>query len=356
MRVGYGRRNGRRAGIAVAVCVVAVLTVSGCGGSSDSNDIHIAFLYASSTQNAFQEMALGAEASADKYGADFTQAAPSSVSGPQEVQLFQSQMQKSKDGIAVETTTPGLFLTPFKRAVSRGIPIISVDNPAPAGSGVDLYIANDNEALGRSLAHALLARIPKTRRGYVVIANDVPGLPVMDQRVAGMRAQIEKERPDIKILRPFKSGVEPTQNYNNWSAAIKAHPKALAYLGPGDQDAVSVAKVAKATGRHYLTGATDVDPVALQDLQKGYIDVLVDPEHWLKGYVASGLLAKHAKSDKALPKGWWDPGFDLVTKKNVAEILHRQKNKQTRVRYYRARAQRQLANPKKYLKTRTGGS
>jgi ribose transport system substrate-binding protein len=77
---------------------------------------------------------------------------------------------------------------------------------------------------------------------------------------------------------------------------------------------------------------------------------LGDPEHWLKGYVAIALLAQHGKDGKAIPKGWLNPGSGIVDSSNVAQIIARQKDNNTRYDFYKDTVNKILANPSAYIK------
>jgi ABC-type sugar transport system substrate-binding protein len=330
---------------------------SGSSGGSDSSaskkaakDVTLAMITATTTQNAFQEMAFGAKAAAGVEGIKLNSAAPNGVNGPQEVQLFQAAMQTSKDGIATMTTTPDLFVRPFAQAVARGIPQVSVDTPPPPGSNVTTFVGNDNVQVGQALANAMLAKIPENAKGEIVLGNPIPGLPVLDLRVQGIKQVLQQKRPNIKLVGPLNTGPEPTQNFNAWTGIVKAHPKAIAFLDPGDQAAVSLARIQQQTGKKLLVGGADVDPIALQAVKDGRVYALADPEHWLKGYIAIALLARQARDGKALPKGWWNPGASLVDSKNIDQILQRQKDNSTRTAFYKATVAKELANPSAYLK------
>jgi len=358
---------------AVPVWLVAIaFGVAACGGSGGSStssggssstgqkksakDVSLAMITATTTQNAFQEMAFGAKAAAGVEGIKLNSAAPNGINGPQEVQMFQSAMQTSKDGIATMTTTPDLFIRPFAQAVARGIPQVSVDTPPPAGSNVTTFVGNDNVALGAALANTMLQRIPANAKGEIVLGNPIPGLPVLDLRVQGMKQVLQQKRPNIKLVGPLNTGPEPTQNFNAWQGIVKAHPNALAFMDPGDQAAVSLARIQQQTGKKLLVGGADVDPIALQAVKDGRVYALADPEHWLKGYIAIALLARQARDGTALPKGWWNPGASLVNSQNIDQILQRQKSNATRTAYYKATVDKELANPSAYLQPMPGGS
>jgi ribose transport system substrate-binding protein len=318
------------------------------GSSADASKVHIAFVYDTTSENFAQEMSLGAAAAAKETGITLTNTAPPTASGSQQVQLFQAALASSKDGIALATLFPDLFIHPFKQAESAGIPTIAVDAPPAAGSGVTLFIGNDNFALGVQLADALLPKIPKTS-GQILIGTDTPGLPVLTARNQGFEQTVKKARPEVTFVN-FNSTQEPSSNYSAWSSAVQAHPDALAYVGPGSQDAASLYQIQKKTGKHLLVGADDLDPNSLAGVQQGYVEALVSPEHWLKGYLAVALLAQHALKKTSLPTGWWNPGSLVVDKANIDKIIARQKTAASRTAYFQAEANKQLANPSQYLK------
>ena len=122
---------------------------------------------------------------------------------------------------------------------------------------------------------------------------------------------------------------------------MKAHPNAVAYMDPGDQAVVSLARIEKQTGKKLLVGGADVDPAALAAVQDGRVYTLADPEHWLKGYIAISLLANQAKDGKKMPEGWWNPGGAIITSANIDDIIARQKDNTTRTEFYQDEADKQ---------------
>jgi ribose transport system substrate-binding protein len=327
-------------------------TSSSGGGASGAKEVNVAFVYPTTTTNFAQEMALGAKAAAgDTPGVKLTEAAPAEVNGPKQVQLFQAATRTSKNGVAMMTLTPDLFLRPLNTAHQAGVPLVAVDVPPPKGAeeAVKLLIGNSNVEIGQDLAKALLPKIPKDAKGEILIGTDTPGLIVLEQRNQGFQQVIKKERPGIKFL-VFDAKQSPTDNYNTWSAQVKAHPNAIAYVGPGSQAAVSLTRIQKQKGqKKLLVGADDLDPVALEGVRDGYVEALVSPEHWLKGYLAVKLMAQAAQSGKALPEGLWNPGALIVNSKNIDKILARQQSPASRTAFFKPIVDQQLANQDKYL-------
>jgi ribose transport system substrate-binding protein len=319
------------------------------GGSSSKKKADLAMITASSTQNAFNEMAYGAQVAAQQKGASLKEAAPAGVNGPKEVSMFQAAMRTSQDGIATMTVTPDLFVRPFAQAVAQKIPVVAVDAAPLPGSNVTTFVGNSNVEIGTGMAKEIVKKIPKNATGEVILGNPIPGLPLLAARLKGMEQVLKAERPQLKILGPFNVGTEPTDNYNHWNDLVKAHPNAVAYMEPGDQGAVSFARIEKQSGKHYLVGACDVDPAALQAVKDGYVYTLGDPQHFLKGYIAISLLADNANGKK-LPQGWFNPGSAVVTKANVDKIIAREQSNDTRYAYYKPLLDKELANPSAYIK------
>ncbi len=352
---------------ATLLALVLAVALAACGSSSDggssgtssaaagtkskSKDVNLGMVVATSTQNAMQEMAFGAGAAADGTpGVHLKQAAPTGINGPAEVKLFQAVTQTAKDGIAVMTTTPDLFVRPFSQAVGSNIPMVAVDAAPLPSSKVTTFVGNSNTDLGKSVAEVIIKKIPADKTGEVVLGNDIPGLPLLDARLNGMKQVIQQKRPNLKIVGPFNVGAEPTDNYNHWNDLVKAHPNAVAYLAPGDQDAVSFARISKTSDKKYLVGACDVDPAALNAIKDGYVEVLGDPWHFMKGYIAMSLLAEKAQQGKALPQGWFNPGSGIVTAANVDAIFAREKSNAARVAFFKEEIDKQLADPSAYIK------
>jgi ribose transport system substrate-binding protein len=348
--------------LALAVALAASVALAACGSSSSSSsstgggsgtgesgkepsEVKLSMITASTTQNVFQEISDGAKAAGEVTGAQVTEQAPNGIDPAAEVALFQAATHTSSEGIAYMTTAPDVFAHPTAEAAGEGIPLVAVDASPLPGSEVETFVGNDNIALGESVAEQLITQIPKDASGEIVMGNDIPGLPLLEARITGMENVIKKERPKVKVSSVFNVGAEPAENYDHWNALVKAHPDALAYMEPGDQGAVSFKQITAQTGQHYLVGGCDVDPTALEAVKEGSVFVLGDPHHWLKGYIATTLLAEQAISGKPLPIGWWNSGSGLVTKENVDEIIAREESTATRLAFFEKEAEEQLANP-----------
>jgi ribose transport system substrate-binding protein len=336
---------------------LAAAVVSACGSTGTSRSsagpkhVSISFVYASTLTNAFQEMAMGAKAAAQQSpGVDFTEAAPPEAPNVgAEAKLLQFAIRSSRDGVAYETVAPDALLQPLREAQAAGVPMVAVDAAPPPSSGVDTFVGNSNFEVGQQLATRMLQQIPAGATGQVVVGNAHPGFGVLDQRVTGMLQVIRQQRPGVQVIGPFESKLSRAANLAAWTEEVRQYPNALAYLAPGDLDAVSLAQVERQTGRHLLVGGCDLEAEGLQAIKEGFVYALASPEHWLKGYIAVRLLIEHAQLGKSLPEGWWNPGALVVGQSNVDSVIARQDDEASRTRWFTAAANKQLADQGKHV-------
>lgn len=345
------KKHPRRACAAATAVVAAAALAAGllATGSGAATTPQLAIITAAANQNAFQEMADGAITAGSQFGDSVKNIAPPQIDPATEVSEFQQAEQTSKDGIATMTTAPPSFKVPFADAEKRGIPVVAVDSAPVPGSNVKTFVGNDNFAVGAAMANQLIKKIPVSATGTVVVGNDIPQLPLLGLRIAGMEAVIKKDRPKLKLTQTFNVTANPSSNLSSWESLVNKYPNAVAYIAPGDQDAVSFLTISRQNHKHYLVGACDVDPVALQAVQEGYVDVLGDPEHFLKGYLAIWVLNHYARTHKLIT-GWWNPGDGVITQANINSILTREKSNANRYAFYKAILTKETANPSAYLK------
>lgn len=307
--------------------------------------LNMGFVYSDTTQNPFQEMALGAQAAADQDGnVNLTLAAPNGVNNTQEVQMLESVAQKATDGVGWDSVAPDVFTRALTDATKAGVSIVAVDAAPPAGTGVNTFVGNSNTQVGELLGEAFLAQNPDPN-GTVVLGNDIPSLQLLVQRLNGVQNVIKQKAPNMKILGPFNTGSTNTENLTLWKSVYNAHPGAVAYIGVGSQDGVSLPLIEKSSGKKFLIGSADLPPQALQSVKDGTIFALSSPEHWMKGYIAMWLLIHSKRTCTPLPQGWWNSGGLVVDKTNIDAVIARESSNAARWKFYQPEVMKQLANP-----------
>ena len=323
---------------ALTLVMVAGLLLAGCGtdsgggadGGGAGGEKKLGFVVANVSLNFAREMADGGTAAAAAGGVKLQVAGPPTTDGPQEVQIFQNTLITSPDGVVIENLAPDLFTRAEAQAIDKGIPLVALDTIGLPGSKIETYVGNDNYALGGTLAEETLKRLPKNPTGTIVLGEPNPGVPVLDSRIKGLKETFAAKAPGITLKGPYETFSDPGKSYNAWSSLVRSNADALAFLGVGDADSYSLARLKKQTGGKYLTAGFDLDDQTLQAVKDGVNFVTISPEHYLKGYIALALLAKAVKEDADVPKGWIDvPGL-VVDEGNIDTIIERQGSQDAR--------------------------
>lgn len=313
-------------GAAVLLGLMVTLPAAACssGSTPSAKSPKVVFVVANTQLNFSREMQAGFRVGVEQVNGVRVQIiGPDIVDGPAEVRLFEKAAGAEPEGVSVFTLSPDLFVDPLSAAAAEGLPMIAVDNPPPKGSGVSLFVGNDNTELGKKLADIAIDRLPKQAKGTVVLGTSTPGVPVLDQRVAGMRAEFARRLPGVRVLGAFDTKQDVAVNLAAWEVLVKANPDALAFLGTGDADGWNLASIRSRLHAKWLAGAFDLDPRALRAVKAGDL-FLVSPEHFVKGALAGRLQAAHALDGTDLPKGWvYTPGL-AVTVDNIDAVMARQ--------------------------------
>ena len=173
-----------------------------------------------------------------------------------------------------------------------------------------------------------------------------PGTPVLDSRAKGIKDALAQQAPGVRVLGPFQTYSDPAQNYGAWQAQVNAHPDALAFLGVGDADSYNLARLKEQRHGGYLTAGFDVDPKTLDAIKRGTNFSGIDPEHYLKGYIATALLIKAVRDGKGKPPSGWfkTPGL-VMDSGNIDEIVKRQQSVRNAYAWYKPQLDRLLADP-----------
>ena len=341
-----------RTRLAALAAVTLALATAACGkGTTVSSGPKTVGLIVPNVQlNFAQEMMDGFRAGVGEVaGVQQVTTGPPATDSARELALFSGLIKQATSGVAVFTLAAGLFAPAVQAVVKSGVPVLAVDNPPGPGSGVNLFIGNDNYRLGQQLGDLAIARIPATAHGSVVIGNTAPGVPVLDLRARGIRDEFAKHRPNVQVVGPFDTKQDVPANLVAWTSLVRINPTALAFLGTGDADGWHLASIRERLHAHWLAGAFDLDPRSLRAVRTGQL-LLISPEHYIKGAVAGRLLADAASGTAKIPAGWLETPGLVVDKSNVDSVIARQKSYPARVAWFRSEVDQLVAHPGAHLR------
>lgn len=316
---------------ATAVAAAAALTLVGCqaaasgggaGGDAKAGagkQLALVGLYASPyTTN----IAAGARAAADLDGANFVQLGPTGLDPNKAIADFQNTVAGGTVGVLAMAFPSEIWTTPIDKAAGLGVSVVTSDVAAP-GSKAVTHVGPGKVAMGAALADAYAAELPKDASGIIVPGICVAGLRNLEAPLEGFTDRLEKERPGIDVIKPEVTAGDVPGNFAAWQRIQAKYPKAIGFVGACDQDLTNLLKMKEAVSGKFLIGTTagGDDPQATAAIAGGQMVGAVTQRSWLQGYVGMRVVADNAFRKVAMPKGWIDTGFDIVTKDNVDDIV-----------------------------------
>jgi ABC-type sugar transport system substrate-binding protein len=276
-----------------------------------------------------------------------------SINGPTTInpvlaqQQVQSAVSSSTDGLGIDPFTPDLWgktLSTVSKQVKNILlmndkPVIS---PSQLGSAaVKTYVGISDANYARALARATikLGHVPANTPGPILLGQCVPGSTgVLAERNTAYLQVFHQMLPKAKVIQ-FNSQVVPAKNTAAWTSELTAHPNAVLGLGGCDQDGTSLYLVKKKLHLTKLVaGGIDLTPEAIKGVADGTLAATLIDDYFVQGYVAASLLIQGARGT-ALPQGWIDSGYTLLTKANVAAIQKANASDSASAEYWRPIAQ-----------------
>jgi ribose transport system substrate-binding protein len=309
--------------------LVLIATLLSCGSAHDADE-HFFFVAANLQVPYWQAAGAGFSKAAELFNvrADFV--GPNNYDAQAERDAFEQAVQQKATGILLGVTDAALLKDSIDKAITAGIPVITVDSDAPASKRL-FFIGTNNYQVGvtggQRLAQAL------NGKGNVVVFT-MPDQHNMQDRLRGYRDALE-HTPNIKIVRVVDIQGDPRIAFDTTTQIIgkeKDQVDAFVCL-----EAQSGKEVAGVLNSYHITGkvvmAMDTDPETLEWIQKGGIAATLAQKPYTMAFVGMQMLdnlyhhkppsldTDWSKDSFAPIPSFVDTGSALIDKSNVDTFL-----------------------------------
>jgi simple sugar transport system substrate-binding protein len=292
------RFSWRVAGLAVLLSIPAL-------GSAHADPLKIVFTNHWSASDIFsQAVKRGFESACGMIKADcqmvFVQ---DEGSVEQQAANMQAAIARNPDILITTIVDNRAFNGILAQAKKQGIVVIAVNVDAttePALSLREAFVGQGFIPAGEALAQAESKSFPSSGPLHIVVGVNAPGQNWSEQRAAG----IIKGLDDYKAAHPdqpmtitrIDAGADPATVADRVGAYLSSHHDVTAYFDTGNND-FAVAHVLQDDGippKQVLLAGFDLVPQALQEIKAGYIQMQVDQQPFMQGFmsVMDGYLAK----------------------------------------------------------------
>ena len=311
----------------VAALAAIPLILSGCSPTATPTDtdtgatadVNIAFITHGAPGDTYWDVVKSGEIrAAEDLGINVTyQSDPDPV---KQSSLIDSAVAEGVDGIVVSMANPDGLKDSITKAISAGIPVISVDSGLERFKefGLLTHIGQSEYIAGQGAGEKLATAGAKN----VICVIHEAGNVGLEDRCRGildtLGGAVENVQVDINNLADAQNTVK---------AKLLADPTIDAVVTLGPPMAVSASAALDEAGSSAMLATFDLSEDVTKLIESGKILFAVDAQPYLMGYLAVNFLYLHKINGNEVGGGepiYSGPGY--VTKENVASVAEFAKN------------------------------
>ncbi|WP_379133214.1 sugar-binding protein [Paenibacillus sp. sgz500958] len=241
----------------------------------------------------------GAKEAAEKYGIDMEFAGPVRNNIDEQINLLEKAIAARVDAIIVQGLNEERFTPIIDKAVTRGIPVVTIDTDAPSSKRL-AYVGTDNLAAGERLGRLVVQTSGATGNIGVIIGSDVAENQL--QRLDGLK-NIVKQYNGLHIVDVRSSNISHMEAIQQAADMLRLHPEINIMVGTSSTDALGVLQAAKSLKRGPLTIiGFDNQADMLAAIGRGEIKATVAQQPFLMGEMAVRLLNEHFQGQVLNPE------------------------------------------------------
>lgn len=311
--------------LAVALLLMGILAglLSTVSSANKTEKYRIAGAYAVGSDPYWISLKCGAQAASKALGVDLTMQGPATADIPAEVATFDSLAVGKPDGMFVAPYSPTAFIASVKKAMSRGIPVITVDGSL-AKKVEYKTVHTSYTGVGKLFFNALSSAMHGKGTLGIVAFSPPKSNPVDGLRYTAGLPLLKKKYPNIKVLPIQYAAADTSKAASIVSAMINANPEITAIYttnGPQGAGAASAIRGARKSGKIALV-SFDATPFEVAGLKSGAFQALISQAPFLEGQKTIqhlvAYLKTHPNGGAVAPGAKFVPTpLMVLTKKNV---------------------------------------
>lgn len=299
--------------LAMVISLAAAMTTAGSVAAAKKYKIE--YIQGITGNPFYTSVTCGAAVEAKKLGVKFSFQGPNTWDVAKQTAIVNAAVAGHPNALLISVEDPKAMIAPLAQAKAAGIKVLTIDGDL-ANTSIGISNIQSNNRKGGELAGRKLGQLIGKKGGTVIALDNVPGIPISEQRVQGFKKGIKKW-PKIKFL-----GVKYTNNSTAKAASIveataAAHSDFVGVFAAetnNSEGAITGLRDAGKTKTVKLVGYDTSDPIVAA-LKAGNMaaDVVQYPRYegmlGVKTAVAA-LEGKKVKRDQGAP-------FVIATPKNV---------------------------------------
>ncbi len=223
-------------------------------------------------------------------------------------------------GIAIAVIDTKAFEGPAKKALAKGIPVVSynADGARTGAKARQAYIGQDLYVSGQRMGERIATLVPK---GDVALFIATPGSLNIQPRIDGAIAAIKASG---KPINPVAVATDPAvdvelSKIDAYYLGHKSKLKGMFAVDAGDTQGVG--QIIQKHSAKIPGGGYDLLPTTLQLIQSGHLQFTIDQQPYLQGFYPVIQLFLFKLSGGLVAPSDTNTGLLFVTKANVKPYL-----------------------------------
>jgi rhamnose transport system substrate-binding protein len=246
------------------VCIASLALLSGCSRQSETPDaaqgdtqpLRIG-LVAKSLGNGFFDAVRkgGDEAAQETGGVEVIFTGPTATTAEGQIEIVNSLIAQRVDVIAISANDPDALVPTLKKAVQRGIKVMSYDS-AVAREGRSVHLSPSSDPLIGATCAELAAQSVTEAKGQIAVLSATPTSTNQNTWIAAMKEALPNY-PGLELIATVYGDDLADKSYREAVALLKRYPELKAIVAPTSVGIVAAAKAVEdegAVGKVFVTG------------------------------------------------------------------------------------------------------
>jgi rhamnose transport system substrate-binding protein len=296
----------------VGVCAIFVVGLAaglgGCGKSEPAKPARtrVGVVAKSLGNGFFDAVHKGADEAAAELDAEVIFTGPTTPTAEGQIEVLNALIAQRVDAIAVSANDPDALVPTLKKAMARGIAVISYDSGVePAGRVVHLAPSSD-QLIGETVV-AMTAELSPDGKGKFAVVSATPTSTNQNSWLAEMRKALP-QHPGLDMVGVVYGDDVSDKSYRETVALLKQHPDLAVVVSISSVGIVAAARAVEDQG---LSGKVKVTGLGLPSELAGYVQKGVVPKFAIwnpidLGYASTQIavrLARGADAKQPVPTG-----------------------------------------------------
>lgn len=235
---------------------------------ASAEDMKIALVVKSLGNGFFDAANKGAQEAAKEIGGiEVIYTGPTAATAEGQIEIVNSLIAQQVDAIAISANDPDALVPALKKAMDRGITVISWDSGvAPEGREVHLN-PSDTDLIGETIIKLAADHLPEG--GDVAILSASSTATNQNAWIEAAKKVLPEKFPKINLVATVYGDDDAVKSTNEAKGLIASHPNLKAIIAPTTVGVVAAAQVVTDMG---LIGKINVTGLALPSEFKQFID------------------------------------------------------------------------------------